>query len=194
MIGGEAGPCPRTRRRPANAMDAEELSEVSREAHRREERVIGMTMAVFAALLAAATMLGHRAHTEEVVLQTRTTDEWAFYQAKNGRGQMYEADAELAALSANGASLAGSFRERAAKEKRDAEEIRRGAERREEETRAQARRAALFDGAEIFLEVAIVLCSVALLAGALVFWRASFVSGAIGLAIGLYALFAAFTS
>ncbi len=169
-------------------MEAEELSEVAREAHRREERVIGMTMAVFAAMLAAVTMLGHRAHTEEVVLQTRATDEWAFYQAKNVRAQMYEADAQLAALSGSGSALADSFRQRAAKEKNDADGIRRTAEGREEETRAEARRATFFDASEIFLEVAIVLCSIALLAGARIFWGVSFVSGAIGLAIGLYGL------
>jgi hypothetical protein len=63
-------------------------------------------------------MLGHRTRTEEVVLQTRSTDEWAFYQAKNGRAAMYEADGGIAELSgAAGASVAATFRERAAKEK-----------------------------------------------------------------------------
>jgi hypothetical protein len=166
-------------------MEAEELAEVAHEARRHKERRIGMTMAVFAALLAVTTMLGHRAHTEEVVLQTQTTDDWAFYQAKNGRGQMYEADAELAQLSgADGVRLAATFRGRAAKEKSDAAGIHRTAELREDETRTAARRASFFDASEIFLEVAIVLCSIALLADALVFWRMSFISAAIGIAIG----------
>ncbi len=172
-------------------MEAEELAEVAHEARRKEERRIGMTMAVFAALLAVSTMLGHRAHTEEVVLQTQVTDDWAFYQAKNGRAHMYEADAELAQLSGGtGGSLADTFRARAEKERKDAEGIRRTAEQRGEETRAAARRASFYDASEIFLEVAIVLCSVALLADALVFWKVSFVSAAIGIAIGLYGLIA----
>ncbi len=170
-------------------MDAEELAEVAHEARRREQRRIGMTMAVFAALLAVATMLGHRTHTEEVVLQTQTTDDWAFYQAKNGRAQMYESDGQLAQLSgATGEALAASFRDRAAKERIDAAAIRRTAERREEETRQAARRASFYDASEIFLEVAIVLCSIALLADALVFWRMSFAGAAIGLAIGAFAM------
>ncbi len=171
-------------------MEAEELAEVAHDARRREERRIGMTMAVFAALLAVVTMMGHRAHTEEVVLQTQVTDDWAFYQAKNGRAQMYEADAQLAQLGGGGGiTLSTTFIARAEKEKADAEQVRRRAEQREEETRATARRASGFDASEIFLEVAIVLCSIALLADALVFWRLSFLAGAVGVAVATYALF-----
>ena len=170
-------------------MESEELIDVARDAHRTQERRIGMTMAVFAALLAVSTLLGHRAHTEEVVLQTRAADDWAFYQAKNGRAHMYEADAQLAQLTGGGGiTLALTFRDRAAKEKKDAEEIRRTAEGREEEARAAARRAGFYDAAEIFLEVAIVLCSIALLAGALLFWRVSFVGAIIGVAIVIYGM------
>ncbi len=172
-------------------METEELAELAHETHRREERRIGMTMAVFAAFLALSTMLGHRAHTEEVVLQTQLADDWAFYQAKNSRWHMYDADAQLAALSGGGGiTLATTFMARGEKEKKDAEDVRRTAEQRQEETRAAARRATLFDAADIFLEVAIVLCSIALLAGASVFWRVSFVSALVGIAIGLYGFIA----
>ncbi len=170
-------------------MEAEELAEVAHEARRGDERRIGMTMAVFAALLALVTMMGHRAHTEEVVLQTQVTDDWAFYQAKTGRAQMYEADAQLAQLTGGGGlTLSTTFVVRAEKERADAEQIRRRAEQRAEETRAAARRAAYYDASEIFLEVAIVLCSIALLAGALVFWRLSFVAAVVGVAIAAYGL------
>lgn len=170
-------------------MEAEELAEVAHEAHRREERRIGMTMACFAALLAVATMTGHRTHTEEVVLQTQVTDQWAYYQAKNNRAQMYEADAQLAQLSgANGSALSTAFAARAAKERRDAEQARQQAEEREKETRAAARRASFYDASEIFLEVAIVLCSIALLADALLFWKLSFVAGAAGVVVGGWGL------
>ena len=168
-------------------MEAEELAEVAHEARRQEERRIGTTIAVFAALLAVVTMMGHRAHTEEVVLQTQVTDDWAFYQAKNGRAQMYEADALLAQLGgAGGITLSTTFVARAEKERTDAEQIRRRAEQREEQTRAAARRASFYDASEIFLEVAIVLCSIALLADAIVFWRVSFVGAVIAIAVAAY--------
>ena len=52
-------------------------------------------MAIVAVLLALATMLGHRAHTEEGVIQTRAADQWAYYQAKNTRASMHAHFAEL---------------------------------------------------------------------------------------------------
>ena len=56
-------------------METQELMELGE--HRREafQRRIGVTMAVFAAMLAVATMMGHRRHTEEVVLQTKLADQ-----------------------------------------------------------------------------------------------------------------------
>jgi hypothetical protein len=51
------------------------------------------------------------------------------------------------------------------------------------ETQTAARRATMFDAAEVFVEIAMVLCSVSLLTGANVFWRVSFVSTGVGLAL-----------
>src|SRR3982074_2970856 len=46
---------------------------------------VSLTMSILAVLVAGATLLGHRAHTEELLLQSQATDQWAFYQAKNIR-------------------------------------------------------------------------------------------------------------
>src|ERR1035441_9631002 len=51
---------------------------------------VTFTMAVLAVVLAATTLLGHRAHTEEILLQSKATDQWAYYQAKNIRQHSYE--------------------------------------------------------------------------------------------------------
>ena len=48
-------------------------------------------MAIVAVLVATTTLLGHRAHTEELLLQTRATDQWSYYQAKNMRRNNLEA-------------------------------------------------------------------------------------------------------
>ena len=165
-------------------MEPEELAEVSENAHSKTQRTIGLTMAVIAALLASVTLMGHRLHTEETVQQTKAADGWAFFQAKNGRYHMYAADAKLAELiGTQGASVAKEWRKKAEEERADAERIRQDDEHLDEETRAIARRATFFDAAEICLEVAIVLCSVALLTGTLLFWRISFLSAAIGAAV-----------
>ncbi len=70
-------------------MDAYELEEQTEHAHKHGQKGVGLTMAVTAVLLAIATLLGHRAHTEEVLSLTQDVDDWAFYQAKHGRAYAY---------------------------------------------------------------------------------------------------------
>ncbi|HEX9119640.1 MAG TPA: DUF4337 domain-containing protein [Terriglobales bacterium] len=160
----------------------EELHEVAHEARTRSAKQIGLTMAVVAVLLAVSTMLGHRTHTESVLVQTRATDQWAFYQAKNIRAHMYEADAQMAAaLGAKGA--AEDFKSRGEKQRGDADHIRAEAEKLEAETQATERKAGHYDLSEIFFEIGIVLCSISLLSGSGLFWRLSFISTAVGILI-----------
>jgi hypothetical protein len=167
-------------------MDTHELIESSEHARHAGERRIGLTMAVFAAGLALVTMMGHRMHTEEVVLQTQTADGWAFYQAKNIRSQMYAADAQLAQLQgAAGAAAAKAWVDKAAQERTDADEIRHSTEELDRETKSTAQRATRFDEAEVFLEIAIVLCSVALMTGTRGFWLVSFAGSAIAVALAV---------
>jgi hypothetical protein len=137
-----------------------------------------------AVLLAVSTMLGHRTHTESVLLQTRATDQWAYYQAKNIRAHMYEADSQMAgALAAQGQKLAEDLKARGEKQRSEAENVRANAEKLEAETQATERKAGHYDLAEIFFEIAIVLCSISLLAGSSLYWRLSFISIVIGIVI-----------
>ena len=169
-------------------MESEELIDVSQEVREesagRSRQVVGVTTAMFAALLAVVTMLGHRFHTDEVVVQTKSADGWAYFQAKNNRAQMYAADARLAELvGGNGAALAAEWREKAEKEQHDAEEIRHENEGIDRETTSLARRATFFDISEVCLEVAIVLCSITLMTGRAAYWQLSFIAGAAGVLI-----------
>jgi Domain of unknown function (DUF4337) len=166
-------------------MEAQELTELG-EKMRGSEKTVGLTMAVIAALLATVTLVGHRLHTEEIVLQTRAVDGWDYYQAKDSRSHMYEADAQLAQLiGPRGADTASAWQKRGDDERTQAEDIRKENVKLDEETQAAARRAAFFDGAEICLEVAIVLCSITLLTGSPLFWRLSFAGTALGLVLVL---------
>ncbi len=167
-------------------MEANELAEITERAHTADQRWVGITTAIMAALLAMVTMMGHRLHTEEVVLQTRTADGWAYYQAKNTRAQLYESNAALAALIAPHAALAARSTDRAAKEGREANDSRREAERLDQETQQTARRATMFDAAEAALELAIVLCSIALLTGAKRFWLLSFIPALISVGLAAF--------
>src|SRR6476646_4245132 len=84
----------------------EELREGAEHAHQSGEKGIGLTMAIVAVLLAIATLMGHRTHTEEGLIQGKIVDEWNFYQAKHSRAHEYGAMAEVAALLPNGKDLA----------------------------------------------------------------------------------------
>ena len=64
------------------------------------KRMVGMrivTLSILAVLVAIATLLGHRASTEEIILQTRATDQWALFQAKNIRLHEMQGVADLLA-------------------------------------------------------------------------------------------------
>lgn len=139
-------------------------------------------MAIIAVLLAMATMLGHRTHTEEVLLQTRANDQWAYYQAKDTRSHIYAADAEITALLPKGEALSEKFNKQSEGQKTASEDIRKQAEEKEHESEAASKKANQYDTAEIFLEIAIVLCSIALLTGMRAFWLVSFVSSIVGIA------------
>src|ERR1700741_1781085 len=81
---------------------SEELSELKEHAEHAQHNPalapISVTMAILAVLVAVVTLLGHRAHTEEVVLQAKASDQWAYYQAKNIRRHEDTLFSDMAAL------------------------------------------------------------------------------------------------
>src|SRR5258706_14092571 len=81
---------------------AHELSELQENAeHGRENpslAPISVTMAILAVFVAVVSLLGHRAHTEELLFQNRASDQWAYYQAKNIRRHNYEMGVDLLSM------------------------------------------------------------------------------------------------
>src|SRR5262252_2567537 len=82
-------------------MNADELQETTEHAMHTGQKIIGLTTAIVAVLLATTTLLGHRAHTEEIKLQTRVNDGWGFYQAKHSRAYQFGLHAEDAVRAGN---------------------------------------------------------------------------------------------
>jgi len=239
----------------------EELKEGAEHAHRSGEKGIGLTMAIVAVLLAIATLMGHRTHTEEGLIQGKIVDEWNFYQAKHIRAHEYGAMAEVAALLPNGKELAikdykksldeecgtppehgcsspardssillplltpdsrtdgkedkkeqdkpvkeeaqakndaakehgngandakAQHENKASSHKPGAVNIQESAKEMERERDLVEMRANYYDGAELFLEISIVLCSIALLADAKLFWKLSFISTTLGIGVALF--------
>jgi hypothetical protein len=83
----------------------DELNELKEHAeHGREHpdlAPVTLTMAVLAVLVATVSLLGHRMHTEEIILQNKVTDQWGYYQAKNIRRHTDELFADLTTVVAS---------------------------------------------------------------------------------------------
>jgi len=235
-------------------MEPEELKKTAEEARGKGEKAVGLTTAIVAVLLASATLLGHRAHTEEIKLQTKVNDGWGFYQAKHTRAHEYgisarndllvkdhddavtdlkiSIDEECGSPAPKGCTspavktyqavkqLAGELSAAAPKEPEDnshssvkednkekpssAEDsqgkkdvpaipVKEGAvqvyehtQHLEKETEEVATKADHYDMAELFLDVSIVLCSIALLADERLFWKLSFLTTGVGVVLALW--------
>ena len=76
--------------------EAHELQEHAEHgAHDTSLRPVAFTMSVLAVLVAIATVLGHRTHTEAVLLQNKATDQWNEYQAKKIRSYNTSLESQL---------------------------------------------------------------------------------------------------
>src|ERR1700739_4671778 len=149
---------------------------------------ISVTMAVLAVLVAVVTLLGHRAHTEEVVLQAKASDQWAYYQAKNIRRHEDEIFTDLASVetttdAAALAKLREKYSSEAARYKDDQKEIEDKAREMEAEVGTERNRADRYDLAEVFLEVGLVITSITLLSGRRFFWMLGMMLGVIGIVL-----------
>ena len=173
-------------------MSADELNELQEHAeHAKHDPTlapVSLTMAVLAVLVAVVSLMGHRAHTEEVVLQAKASDRWAFFQAKNIRGHEDKLFASLTAIvTSNQAEALAKVREEYLQEseryKEDQKEIESEARKLEQEVALEQKRADRFDLGEVFLEIALVISSITLLSGKRMFWQLGLLMGAIGLVI-----------
>src|SRR5580698_10561978 len=59
---------------------------------------ISLAISILAVFVAMVTVLGHRSHTEAVLMQARASDQWNEYQAKKIRMDNLSVDIDLLAL------------------------------------------------------------------------------------------------
>jgi hypothetical protein len=173
-------------------MSSDELQELHEHAeHARHDpsaAPVSLTMAVLAVVVATVSLMGHRAHTEEVMLQNKTTDQWAYYQAKNIRKHMDEMFVDLSAAGAFKpgdpmAKLQTKYDTEAKRYGDDQKAVEAEAKNLETETEEASRHADRYDLGEVFLEVALVVTSITLLSGRRAFWFAGIVFGIVGTAV-----------
>lgn len=168
---------------------SEELNELQEHAeHGREHpdlAPVTLTMAVLAVLVATASLLGHRTHTEEIILQNKVTDQWAYYQAKNIRRHTDELFADMTTVMATKDTDAASklhekYKAEADRYKEEQKELDKEARTTENETERARRKADRFDLAEVFLEIALVITSITLLSGRRIFWHLGLLTATAG--------------
>jgi hypothetical protein len=173
-------------------MSSEELHELHEHAehakHNPSLAPVSLTMAILAVLVAVVSLMGHRAATEAVLNQSKASDQWAYFQAKNIRGHEDKLFANLTAIiPASNAEALTKLREEylteAEKYKDDQKEIESEARKREQEVAVEHRKADRFDLGEVFLEIALVISSITLLSGKRLFWQFGLIMGAIGVAV-----------
>ena len=170
------------------------------EAEETEERTmhpltipVSVTISILAVLGAIVTLLGHRAHTEEVLLQSRAADQWAYFQAKEIRRRNYELFLdELSVFSLQDAKQVEAIRDKYKKQvdrySDELKEIETEARQKEAEVKVEEARADRYDLSEVLLEAALVISSITLLTRKKVFWLFGIVLAVAGLALGITGL------
>lgn len=172
----------------------DELQELRENAEKaREDRslaAVSLTMAMLAVCVAVVSLLGHRAHTEEVVLQAKSSDQWSYYQAKNIREHEDTLFNDMAAVvTSNDAGAVAKFREKYGQEaeryKGEKKEIEDEARKLESEVAMERKRADRYDLAEVFLEIGLVITSITLLSGRKIFWHLGIVLSIVGVVVAV---------
>jgi hypothetical protein len=151
---------------------------------------VTFTMAVLAVVLAATSLLGHRAHTEQLLFQNKATDAWAYYQAKDIRQHTYELYLDLLSVTAvknteQAEKVKEKYAQQVQRSKEELKEAESEAHILEGEVALQSRRGNRFDLGEVFLEASIVIASLTLLTKRRWFWRLGILMGAVGVGVAL---------
>jgi hypothetical protein len=176
------------------ATDMDEFAKQMREGGESGMRHVSLAISVLAVLVAMVTVLGHRTHTEAVLMQTRAADQWNLYQAKKIRQVQIGTTMDLLSLqpSANDAAVKSKLAEYKAHLQKWNQELADGQEKAqdlEREVDLSERRADRYDLGEALLEIAVVLSSITLLTRQHTYFVLGIVLGSIGLAAAASAFF-----
>src|SRR5262245_20170546 len=182
-------------------------------AQRPFDKRVTVSIAIIAAVLAAVTMAGHRAHNETLKLQmeaasanTETANAWAFYQAKKNRSALYSAFLDFSGMmllkegTENVQQKAPSYwaskrseydaeLPQVMKEARDLEQKTKELQARSEDAHHRGDR---LDLGELGLQLGVVLCSLAILTRSRSFWFAGLACSLVRLLVALTGVFGLF--
>jgi uncharacterized protein DUF4337 len=149
---------------------------------------ISLAISILAVLVAMVTVLGHRTHTEAVLMQARATDEWNLYQAKKIRMEALEVTVDQMALlpttdAKASAAKAGEYKAHIAKWTDELKEEAKQANEFQDEVKKAEAKAVRFDIAEALLQIAVVLSSITLFTRRKSFFYGGLLLGGAGLVV-----------
>ena len=161
----------------------EELQEHVHHAQDPFDKRVAASMAIIAALLAVVSVLGQHLQTEELLLQQESSDQWAFYQAKSIRRFVSQATRDTLGEVKASPQMVNKYEQEAARYKSDSDEIQREAAKLQTESRVSGRQSARVHFGEIFLEIAIVFASLAILTKRPMIFYGAILAGLVGVII-----------
>lgn len=155
---------------------------------------IAITIAILAVAMSLIGNQGDNAKTSSILDTTEAANQWAYFQAKSIKGTAYELAADQLAVSAPGDAakrdaLVAAYQAKAAAY--DAE--RAGIKAKAEELTTEAQHGGAIndrcDLSSLLLQIAVILCSVAILVRLRPFWFLGMAVGAVGAVVGATAFF-----
>jgi hypothetical protein len=163
--------------------EMQEFSKQMKEGGEESLTRISLAISILAVLVAMVTVLGHRSHTEAVLMQARAGDQWNLYEAKKIRQDSLEVVLDQMALQptvdakATAAKMA-EYKAHIAKWNDDLQEEQETAKGFEDEVVKAEAKAVRFDLGEALLQISVVLSSITLFTR-----RRSFFAGGLGLGV-----------
>ncbi|MBT0664161.1 DUF4337 family protein [Geobacter pelophilus] len=174
-------------------IDVPDYEELAEQAKNRFGRRVALVTALYAVLLAITSLGGNNAGKDMMLSQQQASNQWAFYQSKVMREHTYRIEAikTKALLVERGGAMVPEARKQyvellALAEKESAryaaekKEIEVKAKQQEQSRDVSMRKDPYFDFAEAFLQIAIVMSSIAILSSSFVVFCISAASAACG--------------
>lgn len=167
--------------------------------HKSKHMRSAITAAVLAVFAALGSLLSGHAANEAILLQSRASDQWSYFQAKSTKGHMYEVNRDLvealAKIMLAEGSAKGGGKEQPLKDlssqvdakvkgyEKDKKEIEEKANDLEKESGHEFAAHQMYSFAVACFQIGIVLASVSILVENVALYSSSVVAGAIGLGL-----------
>ena len=153
---------------------------------------LALTTVIFAVCATLSTLKGGGYGSKAVMSQAQASDQWAFFQAKSIKGYAYDLQKEKfemdlktmrpsRALAADFEKRIAAYKEKTERYEKEKEDIKKKAEELEARRDDAQKHSGAFGMAAMFLQIAILLSSIAALMKQKYFWFLGMAAGCIGL-------------